>query len=217
MRTVAISRAAVREKLHGVKEFFEAFAPCVAIAFSLALGAILTVACGATEQPANPTQSSVTATPTGAPSPLLGTWSRTQTCSELVGVLERAGIPTQNVLDAVAGSELIPGVTNGANNIADPAHPCAGAVPRTHSHFFRAGGAWGSLDYNGQQVDDGHFQIVDDHTVVINAVTFHYRLIDANTIVFDPVLPKCAQQGCFNAEWALSVAYPSYQWKRSGP
>jgi hypothetical protein len=106
----------------------------------------------------------------------------------------------QNVLDAVAGSGLIAGVTNGAKNIADPAHPCNGAVPHMHSHFFRAGGAWGSLDYNGQQVDDGHYQIVDDHTVVIestgeNAVTFHYRLIDANTSMFDPVLPACARQG----------------------
>lgn len=36
-----------------------------------------------------------------------------------------------------------------------------------------AGGGWGSLDYNGQQVDDGHYQIVDDHTVVIKQVTFH--------------------------------------------
>ena len=139
----------MREKLHGVKEFFEAFARGVAIASSLALGAIFTVACGATEQPANPTQSSVTATPTGAPSPLLGTWSRTQTCSELVGVLERAGIPTQNVLDAVAGSELIPGVTNGANNIADPAIRALVPSPaRTHTSLGLAGhgGRWTTTD-----------------------------------------------------------------------
>lgn len=187
------------------------------VGFAVTIGAVVMVGCGSTEQPSLRTQASATATPSSAPNALAGTWSRTQTCSELVSVLEHAGIPPATVLDAVAGSELIPGVTNGANNIADPTHPCNGAVPRTHSHFFRADGAWGSLDYNEQQVDDGHYQIIDARTVVINAVTFHYQLIDADTIMFDPVLPDCAKQGCFEAGWALAVAYPGYQWKRSGP
>ena len=181
----------------------------------ITLVAISTVGCGTADQLASRTPAPATAVPSGASNPLLGTWSRTQTCSELVGIFEQAGLPQQNVLDGVAGSELIPGVTNGANHIVDPTHPCNGAVPRIHSHFFRPDGGWGSLDYQGQQVDDGQYQIVDDHTVVINKVTFHYRLIDANTIMFDPVLPDCAKQGCFDAEWALAVAYPGYQWKRS--
>jgi hypothetical protein len=42
--------------------------------------------------------------------------------------------------------------------------PRAPTVARTHSHSFTAGGRFGSRDWNGNQVDDGTYEIVDDHT-----------------------------------------------------
>jgi hypothetical protein len=66
------------------------------------------------------------------------------------------------------------------DQIADPKHPCQGAVPQMHSHFFTADGQFGSKDHQGDQVDDGTYKIVDDRTFVVSKefpdVTFHYRV-----------------------------------------
>ena len=84
-----------------------------------------------------------------------------------------------------------------------------------HSHFFTKSGAFGSLDWNGEQVDDGTYRIVRPGTVVIfkefPKVTFRYR-IQGNAIRFTPVVPK----GCssFRCVWAVTVAYPGKSWQR---
>ena len=49
-------------------------------------------------------------------------------CRELVYALEKAGLD-QFVLDNVVGNGFLPGVTS-PDQIADPKHPCKGAVPR---------------------------------------------------------------------------------------
>jgi hypothetical protein len=116
----------------------------------------------------------------------------------------------------LAGNAFVPGVTD-PSQIADPAHPCKGAVPREHSHFFTEDGRFGSLDWNGEQVDDGTYEITDDGTLVISKefpepVTFHFE-IQGDTVVFDPVVPDCAPR-CFEAAWSVAVAYPGNTWER---
>jgi hypothetical protein len=49
-------------------------------------------------------------------------------CKELVYALEKAGLD-QFLLDNVVGNGFLPGVTS-PDQIADPKHPCKGAVPR---------------------------------------------------------------------------------------
>jgi len=149
-----------------------------------------------------------------AQSALVGTWRRTTTCAELVSALTAARVARPMVVEFVAGNGFLPGVTS-PDQIADPSSPCAGAVPRVHSHFFTKDGAFGSLDWHGQSVDDGTYRITRPGTVVIfkefPKVTFTYRIIRKN-IRFTPLVP----QGCssFRCAWAVSVAYPGKHWQR---
>jgi hypothetical protein len=145
--------------------------------------------------------------------PLVGTWQRATTCAELATALTKAGLK-KFVLEAVAGNGFIPGVTT-PDQIADPANPCKGAVPRRHSHFFTKDRKFGSLDWRGQPVDDGTYRLVSNRTVVIfkefPRVTFNYR-IRGKTVTFAPVIRK----GCstFRCAWAVSMAYPGKTWQR---
>jgi hypothetical protein len=133
-----------------------------------------------------------------------------------VSALTDAGLDRW-ILEFVAGNGFVPGVTS-PDQIADPANPCAGAVPRVHSHFFDPHGLFGSLDWNGEHVDDGTYEVVDDHTFVISKefpdVTFNYT-VQGTTITFDPVLPGCSPD-CFEAAWSVSVAYPGERWQLVG-
>jgi hypothetical protein len=149
---------------------------------------------------------------------LVGTWERETRCQELVAALTEAGLEAW-VLEGVAGNGFVPGVRS-PDEIADPAKPCKGSVPRTHSHFFTEDGRFGSLDWNGEQVDDGTFELVGDDTFVVSKefpdVTFHYA-IDGDSIRFEPVIPDCSPH-CFEAAWSVSVAYPGETWVRvDGP
>ena len=145
--------------------------------------------------------------------PLVGTWRRLTTCSELSTALRRAG-QSKWVLEFIAGNRFIPGVVR-ADQIKDPLKPCKGAVPRRHSHFFTKSRMFGSLDWRGQPVDDGTYRLVDNRTVVIfkefPKVTFRYRIV-GRTITFAPVIAK----GCstFRCAWAISMAYPGKTWQR---
>jgi hypothetical protein len=165
------------------------------------------------------TTSSQTADQLDAPSAsaaagsLVGTWSRVTTCTELATALTKAGLQ-KVVVEFIVGNGFIPGVTS-PEQIADPANPCEGAVPRKHAHFFRKNGEFGSLDWKGQVVDDGRFRIVKPGTVVIfkefPKVTFRYR-IRGKKISFTPLIPS----GCtaFRCMWAISMAYPGKTWHR---
>ena len=106
----------------------------------------------------------------------------------------------------------------------DPSDPCADAKPPTeHSHTFWPDGEFNSYDQNGQQVDNGPYKIVNDHTFTIGdrtPTTFHYW-IRGDTIMFDVVVPKdCTTKHCLGVlAWAFSVANPGQEWTRvtSGP
>jgi hypothetical protein len=149
--------------------------------------------------------------------PIVGTWSRLTTCRQLVAVLKKASLDDA-VLDSVSGNGFVPGVTQ-PDQIVDPADPCAGAVPRKHSHFFTAEGHFGSLDWRGDQVDEGTYRISKNHTISIGnpdaRVRFHYRIVNGTTLLLDPILPKCAARTCFAAVWSVSVAYPGRAWHRT--
>jgi hypothetical protein len=184
-------------------------ARAVAIIFALA-----TVACG-TDASLDPPQTSARTSPTPDAPALVGTWTRDTRCEELVTALTHAGLEDW-VLEAVAGNGFVPGVRR-PNQIEDPARPCDGAVPREHSHFFDHDGSFGSLDWKGNPVDDGTYELVGEDAFVISKefpdVTFHYE-IDGDAITFEPVIPKCSPD-CFEAAWSVSVAYPGKPWHRT--
>jgi hypothetical protein len=145
-------------------------------------------------------------------------------CQDYVRALRAAGFE-EAALESAVGNGFIPGVAT-VEELADPAHPCRGAIPRQHSHFFTSDGLFGSLDWNSNQVDEGTYEVVDDHTFVIPygfeegppiEVTFHYR-IHGNTIAFDPVMPSdCSTSPCREAAaWSVAVALPGKNWRRVG-
>ena len=91
-------------------------------------------------------------------------------------------------------------------DLADPANPCADAVPREHGHFFTEDGEFGSTDFNGDQVDDGSYEIVDDDTVSINGTQFGYAVHgDELTLQPPPVATDCSD---FECQWSIMVAMP---------
>ena len=144
------------------------------------------------------------------------------TCSDLVRRLEAAGFH-EMALESAAGNGFIPGVTS-VEDIADPSHPCRGAIPRRHSHFFTSDGLFGSRDWNGAQVDDGTYELIGHDTLVMPYrfedgppidVTFHYR-IAGQTVRFEPALPAdCSTSRCREAAgWSIAVALEGKSWRR---
>ncbi len=198
----------------------------------LAAATALAVACsssGPSGSATGPTQNSITLSASAAPSSpapvteLVGRWQRTVTCLELVGDLEEAGLGALAPY-AWLGQTSSTGQSSFKPGSPTPteAHPCSGAIDREHSHFFNAAGAFGSLDWEGGQVDDGTYTIVDDHTLKIGDTTFGYQIVGGgDTLKLSPVLTKAMiNQALANpkefseAGWAVSVAYPSYTWQR---
>jgi hypothetical protein len=189
------------------------FGPLILVA-SLTL---LAAGCGRADDNSGTASATSAATTTTAAvaSPLVGEWRRIQTCEEVLELLTKAGLNKQVALENIAGNSFLPGVSS-PDQIADPKHPCKGAVPQAHSHFFTADGKFGSKDHQGDQVDDGTYKIVDDGTFVVSKefpdVTFHFR-VTGDTIRFDPVVPSCAPS-CFEAVWSVMVAFPGKTWER---
>ena len=111
------------------------FGPLILVA-SLTL---LAAGCGGADDKGG-TTSATSATPTttaaAVASPLVGEWRRTQTCEEVLEILTTAGFNKQVVLESIAGNGFLPGVSS-PDQIADPKHPCKGAVPQAHSHSSR--------------------------------------------------------------------------------
>jgi hypothetical protein len=179
------------------------------------LAFLVLTACGssADTQPVASSNTSPSASQSGTPAttaPLVGEWQRLQKCSELEKVMTEAG-HHDALLESIAGDGWIPGVTE-VSEIKDPSHPCTGSVDRKHSHFFTADGEFGSRDADGQQVDDGQYELVGD-AFVIEGVTFHYVITDDDTLSINPDPPECAPS-CFEAGWSIAVAYPGYTWHR---
>lgn len=177
---------------------------------------IVTAACGGSTDPGSGTADQTTPARAGTPaSRLVGTWSRVTTCGEFVQAQTEAGFEVN--LEELAGSEWLQ-----LEQIEDPEHPCAGAVPREHSHFWTEDGQFGSLDSNGNPVDDGTYEITEDHTLVMPylfeqgppiQVEFRFE-IQGDTLALDPVIPSdCSTKNCREAaSWSVAVAYPGKTW-----
>lgn len=179
--------------------------------------ALMTASCTSESSPSAPaegTDETPTPSEVAAAEALVGTWERETRCEELVSALTEAGLD-QWIVEFVAGNGFVPGVRTG-DQIDDPAHPCAGAVPRRHSHFFTEDGLFGSLDWNSEQVDDGTYEVLDENTFVVSKefpdVRFHFT-VRSDAITFEPAMPDCSP-GCFEAAWSVSVAYPGEEWHR---
>ena len=135
---------------------------------------VLGVGCGGADAPED------TPEPTGQPSsspsaevsPLVGEWKRVTKCEELVRLLEANGLG-ERAAQAIEGNGWVGGTLEQLEKKDDP---CEGAVPREHSHFFTEFGTFGSLDWRGEQVDDGTYEIVDDRTFMIGEATFHFEI-----------------------------------------
>lgn len=191
----------------------------------IATAAALTSCSGTSPSPTAGGQGSpkptITATTPAAPE-IVGRWTRTVTCRQLVSALDRAGLHALTPY-AWVGQTSSHGQSSFKPNSPTPtlARPCAGAIPRAHSHFFTRAGAFGSLDWLGGQVDDDTYT-VKGATLTIGHVTFRYRITNGNSLRLSPVLTKTmirtalahpAQFG--DAGWAISVAYPGLTWSRA--
>jgi hypothetical protein len=98
---------------------------------------------------------------------------------------------------------------------------CAGAQPSPHSHFFTASGLFGSLDESLNQVDNGHYTIVNGHTLKIGDATFRYAITDGDALSLDPVITSAERKTALanplefsTATWMVAVSYPGTTWKR---
>lgn len=169
----------------------------------------------ATPAASSATSPSASSSPVAA-NPLVGEWMGLQSCEIFVEVLTAAGYP-ETIPDTVVGNGLIPNVTD-STKLADPAHPCEGAVEFPHSHSFTADGKFASWDGTHQQVDDGPYAIVDDDTLTIGNATFTYA-IEGNTLLLTPdMAPNPADRDpAIDWQWAATVALAGHPWTRVEP
>jgi hypothetical protein len=140
---------------------------CARAAASLSLLLVLAAAgCGgaSSSSTAAPAEAAENPSSSSDPKPvsIVGEWQRVITCADLVRALEQAGFEEK----APGAAAAFIGLAT-EEDLADPSHPCKGAVPRRHSHFFTSDGQFGSRDENGNQVDEGTYDIIDDNTLVI--------------------------------------------------
>jgi hypothetical protein len=120
------------------------------------------------------------------------------------------------------------GAQDAAQSGQDSNDPCHGVNGRlTHDHVFYNDGRFASVDQNGQFVDNDHYILPNDHTIVFpgsGSKTFppvkaHFRFSDhLNTVTFDLVLPKnldeCSKHCKGVYAWAVSVFFSGLPWKR---
>ena len=136
--------------------------------------------------------------------PLVGDWRRNLRCEEYVRRMKQAGL-----------ADMLPD------------NPCQGKKVLQHDHIFYRDGRFTSLNGKGDFVDNDHYILPNDHTIVFPGsgsetfppVTAHFRFSDhLNTVTFDLVVPKnldeCSErcQGAY--EWAISVFYSGLPWHR---
>jgi hypothetical protein len=157
--------------------------------------------------------------------PLVGDWRTKRTCDQYVSRLKQAGLADQ----IPSHQELVAEGDFGAvdQNDQDSKGPCRGLNSRlAHDHIFYKDGLFRSVDNNGNFVDDGHYRLPNDHTIVfpthdesIPPVTAHFRFSDhLNTVTFDLVLPEkldeCSEACRETYGWAVSVFFSGLPWHR---
>ncbi|MEA2461385.1 MAG: hypothetical protein QOH90_1562 [Actinomycetota bacterium] len=108
-----------------------------------------------------------------------------------------------------------------AKEVVAKTHLCTGAEPQAHSHFFNNIGQFGSLDQDGNQVDDGTYELVGDHVLHISDGTFRYRIENGKTLYLHPVISAADRRRALahplrfsTAGWEVAVSYEGHPWKR---
>lgn len=170
--------------------------------------------------PQQPAASVTASTSTSAEpvSPLAGRWQMETACQMYVNALDKAGLSAL-APGVLAGNGLVPG---SPQQLAKKADICQGATARVvHSHFFTPSGDFGSVDWTNQQVDDGHYKVINSRTFVIGDSTFHYRILNEDKLMMYPVIPAALKRQALAhptkfsaAGWMVAVALPGYTWER---
>jgi hypothetical protein len=147
-------------------------------------------------------------------------WERETTCEDMVAAYKSEGME-ELAPTALAGNGLVPG---SAEELAQKGDLCDSAKTRLHAHFFSEDGSFGSLDWNGEQVDDGIYEIIDDDTVRIGppgeGADFHFT-VEGDTLTLDPVISADAKRDALKDPlefsptlWSVSVAFGGLPWQR---
>jgi hypothetical protein len=138
-------------------------------------------------------------------STLVGEWQRVNSCTSFVQAFNDSGL-----IDLAPEWLVGAGYFTSLDQI-DSTDLCKGATEVVHSHFFTADAKFGSHDEKGRQVDDGRYQMVDDHTITFlpaGDVTVYFY-IEGETLMFEVVVPDPCVGSCREATaWALSAFYP---------
>src|SRR5829696_1672923 len=96
--------------------------------------------------------------------PLVGDWRRKRTCDELVSRLKQAGLADQISSHQELLAEFGAGDAQGGQ---DSDGPCRGVNGRlAHDHIFYRDGRFASVDNTGRFVDNDHYKLPNDHTIV---------------------------------------------------
>ena len=137
------------------------------------------------------------------------------TCEELVPAFETAGLNETH-------RRWLQGNFYGGSEGPASGDVCAGAEsPLEHSHWFTAGGEFGSHDESGQEVDDGDYALVDQDTLSFPSHSTEFGFdgdilvdfaIDNGIAAFHVNIPEPCEAACQDAHaWALS-AFASGPW-----
>ncbi len=189
---------------------------------------VLAAGCGsdkstAAEEPSSQSTAAATGsttpdTTTDAPT-LVGRWERVNECPQLLKALEQAGLGA--IAPSVVG-DYFPEAR--PKELARKDNLCEGAEPFVHYHFFNEAGAFGSLDENEEQVDEGSYELIDEGRFRIGnsdfGVMFRYE-VSGDNLSLSPVLtPAMKKQALAHplrfsaAGWGVAVSYPDHEWKR---
>jgi hypothetical protein len=179
-------------------------------AYLLAFGFVLAGCAGATASSVSPAASTAAASPSAEPSvavtAIAGVWRGAHDCEGISDALAEAGFNEAVIIENIVGNGLVPGMTS-PDGVADLTTLCEEATPLEHSHQFTADGRFSSYDQDGNEVDSGTYELVDDNTVAIGdpRVEFDFT-IEGDHLTLEPqVEPGCLE---FECQWAVMVAMP---------
>ena len=186
----------------------------------------LVAGCGSDDQDAaeqpSPTPEA-TGTPASTPTqsnPLVGKWELSRTCEGMVRALDQGGL--RALAPSVVG-DYFP--DKSPKELARKAEVCQGAEPQQHSHYFTAEGEFGSLDQNGEHVDQARYRVIDSRKLRIDTEfgpeNYRYRITGGDRLTLEPLIPKRARRAArakpleFGlAAHMAAVAYTGHTWKR---
>ena len=166
-------------------------------------------------QPPPTTATSSTGTTSTPPQAIVGRWQQVHSCRYLVTALDRAGLKA--LAPAMVGDYFL---GSSPHQLAQKPDVCEGAKPQRHSHFFTEDGRFGSLDQNGEQVDDGAYTVTQDVLRIgPGEAEFRYRIVNDKLMLHPIISPKDRHRALENplefskAGWQVAVSYPGVPWK----